>query len=123
LGGQGEGQRQFDRVVSLNGFRPTSTFHGELKVQLSDDTEAPIALAVWLRSQNTRDALARASSGVDTLTTGEPNFYILGSKSHGRDTSFLFAAGLTQIQQLFTLIGDRKDLDLYANTVNPLWVA
>jgi hypothetical protein len=38
---------------------------------------------------------------------------VLGSKSYGRNSNFLFATGLEQIRSLFALIGDRADLDLY----------
>ena len=52
--------------------------------------------------------------GPDALLLPEPNFYILGAKSFGRDSRFLISNGLEQIRELFTLIGDRTDLNLYA---------
>jgi len=45
--------------------------------------------------------------------TSEPNFYVLGSKSRP-GTDFLFHEGLTQIREVFAIIGDRATLDLYA---------
>jgi hypothetical protein len=39
--------------------------------------------------------------------------YILGAKSAGRSSSFTIADGLQQVRQLFTIIGDREQLDLY----------
>jgi hypothetical protein len=50
----------------------------------------------------------------------EPNFYVLGHKSHGRDPNFLFQAGLAQIRDLFAIIGDRASLDLYSGAVKLL---
>ena len=44
----------------------------------------------------------------------EPNFYILGSKSYGRGAQFLLSVGLEQIREVFTIIGEREDLDIYA---------
>ena len=44
----------------------------------------------------------------------EPDFYILGAKSFGRDSRFWISIGLEQIRELFTIIGDRAELDLYA---------
>ena len=39
---------------------------------------------------------------------------MLGAKSYGRDSRFLIARGLQQIRAVFTIIGDREGLDLYA---------
>ena len=52
--------------------------------------------------------------GPEALVSPEPDFYILGAKSYGRTSSFLVSVGLQQIRELFALIGDREDLDLYA---------
>jgi hypothetical protein len=43
----------------------------------------------------------------------ERNFYIVGAKSYGRNSQFLFAHGLNQIRDLFTIIGGRSTLNLY----------
>ena len=45
----------------------------------------------------------------------EPNFYILGSKRDAGESGFQFSSGLEQIKRLFTIIGDRETLDLYAS--------
>ena len=57
--------------------------------------------------------LTISGAGPHSLVSPEPNFYILGAKSYGRNSQFLIAAGLVQIRDLFTLLGDRADLDLY----------
>jgi flavin-dependent dehydrogenase len=44
--------------------------------------------------------------------------YILGSKSRP-ELPFTFATGLAQIRELFAILGDREDLDIYA-TMPPL---
>ena len=49
------------------------------------------------------------------LRTTERHFYILGSKSFGRDMTFWLSTGHEQIRDLFTILGDREDLDLYAS--------
>jgi len=49
------------------------------------------------------------------ICTTEPNFYILGRKKFGRQSGCTFADGLTQIRDLFTIIGERETLDLYAS--------
>ena len=54
-------------------------------------------------------------SGPQSLLNPEPDFYVLGAKSYGRNSRFLISLGLTQIRDLFTLLADRAELDLYAN--------
>jgi flavin-dependent dehydrogenase len=48
------------------------------------------------------------------LITAEMDFYVLGAKSAPSGGSFTFLEGLAQIRDLFTIIGDRATLDLYA---------
>jgi hypothetical protein len=62
----------------------------------------------------TGDCLDQTSAGVASLQNPEPNLYLLGSKSYARNPNFLFSVGLEQIRELFTLIGDRAALNLYA---------
>jgi hypothetical protein len=47
------------------------------------------------------------------LVLHEPDYYVLGAKSRGRDSRFLIAEGIEQVRTLFTIIGDRAELDLY----------
>jgi hypothetical protein len=46
--------------------------------------------------------------------TREPGYYILGAKSHGRDSSFLLRDGFEQIRKVFAQITGNQRLDLYA---------
>jgi thioredoxin reductase len=43
----------------------------------------------------------------------EPNFFVLGSKGHGRQQTFLLRTGFEQVREAFGLIAGRADLDLY----------
>ena len=43
----------------------------------------------------------------------EPNFYVLGVKSYGRNPHFLLRTGFEQVRDVFTLILGKADLDLY----------
>jgi len=43
----------------------------------------------------------------------EPNYYILGAKSFGRDSSFLLRDGFEQVREVFALITGNSDLNLY----------
>jgi hypothetical protein len=64
--------------------------------------------------------LDQTAHGPQSLTNPEPDFYILGAKSYGRDPNFLVAIGLQQIRDVFTIIGDREDLDLYKTAIRRL---
>lgn len=52
---------------------------------------------------------------LNSAFTSEPHYYLLGSKSNRQLTS---AEAREQIQQLFSVVGGRRDLDLYA-TIQP----
>jgi thioredoxin reductase len=77
-----------DRIVANVGHRPDNRIYRELPVQERRADE-------------------------ESLFTGEPHFYVLGSKSYGRDSRFLLSRGHDQIRQLFAVIGDREGLNLY----------
>ncbi len=90
---------EVDRIVANVGYRSDRRPHEEL--QISDDA-LYAAPTDWL-----------ADAKPQSLVLPEPDFYVLGGKSAGRDSAFTIADGLQQIRQLFTIIGDREDLDLY----------
>lgn len=102
-----------DRIIGNVGYRPDDQLFRELHVHQCYATSGPMALAAALMNDSTQDCLQQVATGPETLRTPEPNFYLLGSKSYGRNPQFLFARGLEQVQQLFTIIGERKDLNLY----------
>ncbi len=91
LAGKHSGVHTFDRIVANVGCRPNLEMLRELQIDLRDSTE-----------------------GIVNLVHSEPNFYILGAKSFGRDSSYVISDGLDQIRQVFAILGDREDLDLYA---------
>lgn len=103
LAGQHSGEVEVDRIIANVGHRPDNQLFAELQVG-----EDPI------RGAATRwPAEGEARPDRLLLATAEPDFYVLGAKSLGRDSRFTIAAGLEQIRELFTILGDRPDLDLY----------
>lgn len=118
LRGESSTKVTVDRILSLCGYRPVLDLFRELQVHLCYATEGPMRLAAALmksdKSQgSTSDCLKTSSGGPEDLLTTEPNFYLLGAKSYGRRSDFLFQNGLTQIRDLFRILGDRDTLDLY----------
>ncbi|MEK6247037.1 MAG: NAD(P)/FAD-dependent oxidoreductase, partial [Planctomycetales bacterium] len=113
LTGQHAGELQVDRVIANVGFRPDSSIYRELQVHQCYASEAPMQIATTLLGEASGDCLGQESPPSSALLTTEPNFYILGNKSYGRDPRFLISIGLEQIRQIFSVIVDREDLDLY----------
>lgn len=114
--GENPGTSVFDRVVANVGYRPDRRIYSELQVHECYASSGPMKLAAQLAGQEngTADCLDQTSCGPESLATTEPDFYILGGKSYGRSSNFLLSIGLEQVRDLFTIIGERADLDLYA---------
>ena len=113
LEGQHKGRHAFDRIVANVGYRPNRNIYRELQVHECYASEGPMQLAAALSTVTSDDCLNQPDQGPETLLNPEPNFFILGSKSHGRGTQALFQSGLTQIRDVFSIIQGRHDLDLY----------
>lgn len=97
--GNHAGNIEVDCIVASVGYRPQHALAAELQLQWCPATEA-------LPQVETQ------------IVTTEPNYYILGAKSYGRRTDFTLSDGLRQIRQVFAILGDRADLDLY-RTMKP----
>lgn len=119
LSGQLEGTFTFDQVIANVGYRPDRQLYEELQVHECYASQGPLKLAAKLLGESTVDCLDQTTHGPATLLNPEPNFYILGAKSYGRQPTFLIATGLRQIVEVFSIIGDRETLDLYSNTRLP----
>lgn len=100
----GAGERTFtvDRVVSNVGYKPDTELARELQVHLCYASEGPMKLAASLLAAGGGggDCLTQQSAGVETLLTPEPDFYVLGAKSYGRNSAFLIKLGVEQIGEV-----------------------
>jgi hypothetical protein len=102
-----------DRIVANVGYTPNTELYRELQVHECYASLGPMKLAALLLGQRGEDCLKQTSGGPDTLRNPEPNFFILGAKSYGRNTNFLLRLGFEQIRDVFTLIAGKANLDLY----------
>ncbi len=125
LAGQHAGRIEVDRVIANVGFRPDNGLYAELQVHECYASGGPMKLAAALFDQanteqasQTLDCLDQPSTGPPSLLNPEPNFYLLGAKSYGRNSRFLIQRGLEQIRDLFAIVGGRAELDLY-KTIQP----
>jgi len=109
---------EVDRVLALVGYRPDLSLFRELQIHLCYASEGPMALAAALLASQAGagdappDCLDQVSHGPDTLKNPEPDFYILGAKSYGRNQYFLLRLGHQQIEDVMTLLAaSERDLN------------
>ena len=93
-----------DRIIANVGYRPDRSIYEELHVHECYATQGPIKLAAKLLGETSADCLAQTNHGCDVLKNPEPNFFILGSKSYGRNSNFLLRVGHLQIQEVLNSI-------------------
>jgi thioredoxin reductase len=105
---------EVERIIANVGYTPDTNLYRELQIHESYDTLGPVKLAAALAGSRVLDCLKQPGVGADALTNPEPNFYILGSKSYGRNSNFLLRAGFEQVRDVFTLITGTRKLDLYS---------
>ena len=90
-----------DRIVANIGYRPDTSLFRELQVHQCYATEGPMNLAATLIGGDGGDCLDQTSGGIETLESPEPDFWILGAKSYGRNSNFLLKVGFEQIEAVF----------------------
>ena len=97
-----EAEDAFAAVVQDTGFRPDTALFRELHVHLCYATEGPMALAASLMGET--DCLNTSGGDADLLRTPEPNFYVLGAKSYGRNSHFLIRTGIEQVESVLAAL-------------------
>ncbi|HLW66121.1 MAG TPA: hypothetical protein VKS79_12490, partial [Gemmataceae bacterium] len=102
-----------ERLIGNVGYSPNTNLYRELQVQDCYTTLAPANLAAALAKHGATDCLTMSSTGAQSLRNPEPDFYILGAKSYGRNSHFILKNGFEQIREVFTLITGKADLNLY----------
>jgi hypothetical protein len=104
-----------DRIIANVGYTPDTSLYRELQVHECYASLGPMNLAAALARHARADCLTIPPAGAAALKNPEPNFFILGSKSYGRNSHFLLRTGFQQIRDVFTLITGQGNLDLYKN--------
>jgi len=85
---------EVERVIANVGYRPDLNFCRELHVFEPDDK-------VGVRQP-------------------EPNYFLLGAKSFGRNANFLLRTGFEQVRDVFAQIAGKPKFDLYRGKLAPL---
>lgn len=96
---------EVDRLVAHVGYTPDTALYRELQVHECYASLGPMAIAAALLKHASADCLQIPAQGADTLRNPEPGFFILGSKSYGRNAQFLLRTGFEQVREVFRLMG------------------
>ena len=105
-----------DRIIANVGYGPDNSIYRELQMHECWASRGPMKLAAALLGASSADCMDQQSMGADTLKNPEPDFYIIGNKSYGRNPTFLLRIGLEQIVEVFSLITNNSKLNLYATS-------
>jgi len=103
--GSGPEKIAVDRILALTGSVGDHGLYRQLQVHECYATSGPMKLSAALLGANNTDCLTQTTHGADTLTNPEPGFFILGSKSYGRNNTFLMRIGWEQVGEVFGLLG------------------
>ncbi|HEX9729305.1 MAG TPA: FAD-dependent oxidoreductase [Gemmatimonadales bacterium] len=97
-----------DEIIANVGYEPETSLYGELQVHTHWGTHAPMQLSTALQGLLAgADAEQRAVHHFEAaaLTHPEPNFFILGAKSYGKNSWFLMETGYGQVGTVMDLLG------------------
>ena len=93
-----------DRIIALTGYVGDHTIYRQLQVHECWATSGPMKLSAALLASSSVDCLAQSGQGADALRNPEPDFFILGAKSYGRNSTFLMRVGWQQVDDVFSLL-------------------
>lgn len=93
-----------DRIIALTGSVGDARMYRQLQIHECYATSGPMRLASALLASESTDCLTEESHGAETLRNPESDFYIVGSKSYGRNATFLMRIGWEQVDEVFSLL-------------------
>ena len=135
-----------DNIAAHTGFGPDFALWEDLQVHVHPSTSGPYQLAEALIANNFHAGVGlstgyaekkpRVAPTTDDGSTQpdrfqvvlndpeflrhpEPNFYVIGIKSYGRDAGFLMQNGFRQVRDVYKLISGDAALDLYEGALDP----
>jgi thioredoxin reductase len=106
---------EVERLIANVGFSPDTALYRELQVAECSATLGPLSPSAALRKVQPDDAIL-TPQGSSALVNPEPNFFVLGAKSLGRNSKFLLQTGFEQVRAAFAAIVGKPDLNLYQPT-------
>lgn len=109
-----------DRILANVGSGPDNSLYRELQVHECYASRGPMKLSAALIGSAAGaagaggDCLTQKSHGPETLKNPEPDFFIIGCKSYGRNPHFLIRVGIEQIRDVFRILSGREEFDATA---------
>jgi len=129
-----------DTIVGHTGFRAETSLWRELQVPVHPVTGGVAPLSEALLEQNRRVGVGLSTGyahkeetestpasqknkdaridNPELMRLPEPDFYVVGIKSYGRDAGFLLQNGFRQIRDVYKLISGDAQLDLYEGALD-----
>lgn len=104
---------EVEKIIANVGYTPDRTIYRELQIHECYASFGPMKLAAALMGQKSNDCMKQVCHGPESLRNPEPNYFILGAKSFGRNAQFLLRLGFEQVRDVFTLITGDAKVDLY----------
>jgi thioredoxin reductase len=95
---------EVEKIIANVGYTPSTSLYRELQIHECYASLGPMKLATALQGNKGADCLKQISHGPKSLSNPEPNYYILGAKSYGRNSQFLMRLGFEQVRDVITLI-------------------
>ncbi|MCY3699734.1 MAG: flavoprotein [Gemmatimonadetes bacterium] len=103
---------RFDRIVANVGYEPDDDLYRQLQVHACYASLGPMGVSAALLAAQGPPGDGPADCCIDpdalgpeTLRNPEPDFFILGAKSFGKNSAFLMRTGYEQVAEAFTLLG------------------
>lgn len=93
-----------DVVAAFTGYRPEGSFLSELEVELSPVTEGGARL--YRAVSCATDCLSVPAVTPADLESGEPGYYLAGSRAYGRSRNFLLQTGFAQLETILRGLGE-----------------
>lgn len=108
LNGEAYSVSNIDEMIVSTGFRPDTSFLGEIRLNLDEAVESVKALAPLI-DPNVHSCGTVRPHGEAELRQPEKDFYVVGMKSYGRAPTFLLATGYEQVRSVVAyMTGDAK---------------
>jgi thioredoxin reductase len=104
---------EVEKIIANVGYTPDRALYRELQIHECYASFGPMKLAALLAGAKGQDCLKQVCYGPESLRSPEPNYYVLGAKSYGRNSQFLMRVGFEQVRDVFTLITGNAGMDLY----------
>ncbi|MCK9337599.1 MAG: diguanylate cyclase [Arcobacteraceae bacterium] len=114
----GVNEIEVDNIISNCGFKADNSLYEELQVHECYASHSPMNLATAMLEDTIDCRLTPNALSVDTLSNPEPDFFILGAKSYGRNQGFSLHIGIGQIIELFARLTN-KDVLQFSATDEP----